>query len=390
MQTQELINRISNGEDSFTQFKEQAISAKELAKEFVAFSNADGGILIFGVTDDGTIKGLESDEIEKLGQLVGNVANENIKPPIHPLIQNMSINDIKVVVVVIRSGGSKPYATGSGDYYTKSGADKKKISQEELRRLFAESSRLYADEEVLYETNITDINSELFYRFLRRDNPKIVDRLKENELDLHTILNNYNLMKGEHLTLAGNLLFGLDVRRYNPSFYIDCCYFIGDDVSSQSYRSEKRLYGTFEYLFDNSLGFITSQLRSYQVDKDFNSTGKLEIEVEVLTELIINALVHRDYYINASIKIFMFDDRVEIISPGKLTNSLTVEKIKNGISIHRNPILDSITKNVLPYSGRGSGIRRVLSINPDIKFINDIEKEEFKCIISRKNIEDKR
>jgi ATP-dependent DNA helicase RecG len=99
--------------------------------------------------------------------------------------------------------------------------------------------------------------------------------------------------------------------------------------------------------------------------------------------LIINALVHRDYYINSPIRIFIFTNRIEIISPGKLTNSLTIANIKSGRSIHRNPILDSISKYVLNYSGRGSGIKRVLNLNSKVDFINDIENEEFKCVIPR-------
>ncbi|MBW7857815.1 MAG: ATP-dependent DNA helicase, partial [Leptonema sp. (in: Bacteria)] len=90
-----------------------------------------------------------------------------------------------------------------------------------------------------------------------------------------------------------------------------------------------------------------------------------------------------------SIKIFIFNDRVEIINPGKLTNSLTVKKIKNGISIHRNPILNSICKSLLPYSGYGSGIKRVLTINPNIEFINDSEGEQFTVIIPRPGVEGK-
>jgi predicted HTH transcriptional regulator len=135
--------------------------------------------------------------------------------------------------------------------------------------------------------------------------------------------------------------------------------------------------------------FIVSQLRTYQVEKDFNSNGVLEINKEVLTELIVNALIHRDYYINSSIKIFMFHNRVEIISPGKLTNSLTVEKIKNGIAIQRNPILSSICKSILPYTGYGSGIKRVLKLNANVEFINDIEMEQFKSIIYRDKLGEK-
>jgi predicted HTH transcriptional regulator len=383
MDALKLIKIILNGEDSYTQFKEQAITAKDLAKEFVAFSNAEGGIVIFGIANNGEIKGLSSDEIEKIGQLVGNTANENVKPPIHPLTKNITIDNKKVMVIFVKNGTSKPYKTSSGVFYTKSGADKKIISDEELRRLFAESKRLYADEAIVTGSDISDLDSEQFYKFLEKDNNKILKGLKNNSLDLITILNNYNLMSENHLTLAGNLLFGINTKKYSPMFFIDCCYFKGNDSSSNSYHYEKRIYGTFQYLFENSLAFITSNLKSQQSEENFNTSGKLEIDESILVELIINALIHRDYYINSSIKFFMFDDRIEIINPGKLTNSLTIEKIKNGIAISRNPILDSIVKNLLPYSGRGSGIKRTLSINPNIEFINDIDKEEFKCIIPR-------
>jgi len=380
METLELIERIANGEDSYTQFKEQAIKAKDLAKEFVAFSNAEGGIVVFGVADDGDIKGLSSDEIEEIGQLVGNTANENVKPPIHPLIKNMTIDDKKVMVIFIKNGTSKPYKTSSGVFYTKSGADKKIISDEELRRLFAESKRLYADEEIVTGSDISDLNSEQFYNFLEKDDSKIYEEVKQDTLSLSSVLENRELLRNDQLTLAGNLIFGMNPQKYNTSFYVDCVYFDGDDISVDKFISKKTLKGSFEKLFNDSLAFVVSNLKKKQVDDEFNTKGELEIDERVLTELIVNALVHRDYYINSSIKIFMFHNRID---PGKLTNSLTVDKIKSGISIHRNPILNSICKTVLPYSGYGSGIKRAIGINPNIEFINDIDKEEFKCIIPR-------
>jgi ATP-dependent DNA helicase RecG len=383
MKTSKILAKISNGEDSYTQFKEKIISAKDLAKEFVAFSNSEGGIIIFGVSDDGKIKGLEQGLIESIGQLIGNVANENVKPPIHPITQNISIEDKKLIVVIIEQGVNKPYATSSGDYYIKSSSDKKKISQEQLRRLFAESRNLYANEQILSRTDITDINMELFYQFVAREDANIYEDLKNGDLNLETILDNYGVMDKKHLTLSGNLIFAKLPQKFSPSFYIDCVYFIGNDVSSNQYLSERRIKGTLKTLYTEALAFIKSHLKRKQVEQEFNSPGVLEIDEIVLSELIINALIHRDYYINAPVKIFLFDNRLEIISPGRLTNSLTVEKIKKGLSIHRNPILNSLAKYVLHYSGRGSGIKRVFSINPEIKLINDIEKEEFRCIIPR-------
>ncbi len=378
-----LVERIANGEDSYTQFKQQIISSKELAKEFVAFSNAMGGIIIFGVCDDGTLKGLDKTEVEKIGQLVGNVGQENVKPPIHPLTQNITINHQRLVVVSIESGFAKPYKTSSGIYYTKSGADKKIMSDEALKRLFSEPKRLYADEEVLPKTDISDINSEMFMQFLKKDNESIYNALKLKEISFNRVLENRALLKNNHLTLAGNLIFGLEPQRFSPLFYIDCCYFDGLDVSVTRYISEKCLKGTFSLMLEGAINFVTSQLRNYQVQKEFNSNGKLEIDKTVLIELIVNALIHRDYYINASIKVFIFHDRIEIINPGKLTNSLTVEKIKSGLSIPRNPILASISKNVLPFTGYGSGIKRIMAIDPTITLINDTELEQFKSIIYR-------
>ncbi len=384
MEALELIERISNGEDSFTQFKREAVPIKELAKEFVAFLNAEGGILIFGVDDKtGDIRGLSFSEIEKLGQEIGNCANENVKPPFHPIVENISIGENKLVIVHIPKGISKPYATTSGDYYIKSSSDKKKISQEELRRLFAESKKLFADEEIVNATNMSDLDINLIEKYLKQFDISLYEAYKNDDLNLKILLQNSDIMKDDYLTLAGNLIFGLEPQKFNKSFYIDCCYFDGNDISVTKYIDSKRIYGNFVSLYEDSLRFIKHNLRSIQVEEDFNSNGVLEIDEIVLSELIINALIHRDYYINSPIQIFMFHNRVEIISPGKLYNSLTVEKIKLGNTIRRNQTLDRICNVILPYSGRGSGIRRVIKINSNIEFVNDREKEQFICIIPR-------
>lgn len=386
MTEQDILKRLNNGEDSFTQFKRQAISVKELAKEFVAFLNAEGGLMIFGIEDKtASILGLSTAEVESLGQLIGNCANENVKPPFHPIVENIMIDEKRLVLVTIPKGISKPYSTNSGEFYIKSSSDKKKISQDELRRLFAESKRLFADEEIIYGSSINDIEPLSFSRFLEKDNPYIYAQFEKKELSLPQILENLNLLKNEQLTLAGNLLFGIHPQKFNQSFYIDCCHFDGNDIATNNYKSKRKMDGPFFQLFFNSLEFLKSSLRNLQTGPDFNSQAQLEIDERVLSELIVNALVHRDYYILSSIKIFIFTNRVEIISPGKLTNTLTVEKIKSGISIHRNPILNSVSKSILPYSGYGSGIKRVMQILPTVEFTNDIEKEQFICTIPRNN-----
>lgn len=383
MNQSNLIQRIQNGEDSYTQFKVNITNNDKLAEELVAFSNAKGGLLFVGVSDDNEIVGLEDDDIRRLNQLIGNVVNSNITPPIYPITEVKTIDDKKILLITIDEGYNKPYSTNKGIYLTKAGSDKRKLSAQELKRLFTESKTLFADEEPVSRSGITDLNQQLFYIFLEKYDKDLYDKLKNSDLDLKKLLQNFDIMRGENLTLAGNLIFGIDPQRFNKSFYIDCCYFDGNDISVTKYINERRVYGDFETLYTKATDFLKSSLINRQVDEDFNSNGVPEISYEVIGELVVNALIHRDYHINSPSKIFIFHNRVEIISPGKLYNSLTVEKIKVGTSIRRNQTLDRICNNILPYTGRGSGIKRVLSINPNVEFINDIDKEEFKCIILR-------
>ena len=114
-----------------------------------------------------------------------------------------------------------------------------------------------------------------------------------------------------------------------------------------------------------------------------NSVGRPEIPKIVLEELVANALVHRDYFVLSPVRVFIFSDRVEIVSPGHLPNNLTVANIKAGNSNTRNPVLASFAYQILPYRGFGSGILRALENYSDIEFIDDREGNQFKCIINR-------
>jgi predicted HTH transcriptional regulator len=131
------------------------------------------------------------------------------------------------------------------------------------------------------------------------------------------------------------------------------------------------------------MAFVTRNLRKLQIEDSFNSIGELEIPGKTIEELLVNALIHRDYFIQSDIKIFIFDNRIEIASPGKLPNTQTVDRIKAGTSIARNSILFSNARYVLPYVGIGSGIPRALSLYPDIEFINEMDRELFRVVIHR-------
>ena len=123
-----------------------------------------------------------------------------------------------------------------------------------------------------------------------------------------------------------------------------------------------------------------------QNGRGFNTLGELEVPPIALEELLVNALMHRDYFDSASIRILVFRDRIEIISPGHLPNNLTIENIKAGNSNMRNPILASFAAKLLPYRGLGSGLLRSLRAWPQIELIDDRAGNLFKAIVARPSV----
>ena len=131
------------------------------------------------------------------------------------------------------------------------------------------------------------------------------------------------------------------------------------------------------------MSFMKANLHNIQAGQGFNSIGKLEISEVALEEILQNALVHRDYTCNAPIRLLIFDNRVEIISPGCLPDGLTVESIKLGSAVVRNPFIANFCAKTMPYRGLGSGIIRALQEEPNIKFINEPAGMQFISIIDR-------
>ena len=160
--------------------------------------------------------------------------------------------------------------------------------------------------------------------------------------------------------------------------------FPGQDITDVNYIDSQDINGKLTDLFRKSLSFVLGNIHHVQNAQSFNSLGEPEIPRIVLEELIANALIHRDYFVSAPVRILVISDRVEIISPGRLPNKLTVANIKLGNSNVRNPILASFAPRVLPYRGLGSGILRALKAYPHIDFIDDRDGNTFKVIIHRK------
>ena len=174
-----------------------------------------------------------------------------------------------------------------------------------------------------------------------------------------------------------------------PQFVVKAIRYPGNKIHATDYLDTEDFSGPLPKLFEGVLAFVMRNLHKVQAGRGVNAPGLPEIPEEVFEELLVNALVHRDYLVSAPIRLFVFDNRIEIISPGHLPNNLTVEKIRTGNSNIRNPILVSyIAKGLLPYHGLGSGIKRALEKWPAIDFIDDRDGCLFTAAVHRKPLEE--
>jgi predicted HTH transcriptional regulator len=385
MDEQELLHLINGGESSKVQFKERMPNPDSLAHELIAFSNSKGGIIIFGVNDKtGEINGLSFNEIQQINQQLVNTASQKVYPPVFLTTETVAIKDNKVVVAAIDEGISKPYKDSNGTIYLKNGSDKRKVtSNDEIARLLG-SKNLFADETLVFNTSIEDLDTRLFSEYFKKE---FGMPLEEKGLTLEQALSAKKVMRDGQITLAGLLFFGKEPQSLRPVFSIKAVMFAGNDIGENNYRSKPEdLIGTIPELFKQGMLYVKSCIKYTQNGQGFNSHGVPEISLVALEEVLQNALVHRDYFKNAPIRLFIFDNRIEIISPGKLPNSLTVEEIKYGNPVVRNNQIVLFASKTLPYSGLGSGLRRALTEQPNLELENDIEGEQFIVRFPRKDV----
>jgi ATP-dependent DNA helicase RecG len=384
MKKAELKTTIAKGEDSHLQFKKDIRNADALAAEMVAFSNSEGGRIIIGVTDARELAGVPRGDVGRINQLISNAASQHVRSPISPMTNNVVVGKGRIVIVVTVSKGiDKPHFDRNGIIWLKSGSDKRRVnSKEELRRLFQMSDQFHADElptqaglEVLDKLRLRDFLKAYFKRDLP-DSPEALGRL----------LQNMNLATEEgKLNLAAVLLFAERPEWITPQFIVKAVRYPGNEIHFNKYIDSEDFAGPLQKVFEDSLAFVLRNLHKVQAGRGVNAPGLPEIPQAVFEELLVNALIHRDYLVSASIRLFIFDNRIEIVSPGHLPNNLTVEKIRLGNSIIRNPILVSYaSKGILPYRGLGSGIKRALEAWPGIDFADDRDGCLFTVTVHRK------
>lgn len=335
----ELAGLIASGEDSFTEFKEPAVSTQHLAKELCAFLNTSGGRVLIGVTDEGAIVGLGDWDDER----VMNVARTLLDPPVLPTFQRVippgSTHEIGVVSV--DPGLEKPYAVGGGEgkrYYVRAGTTVREASREELIRLTQASGAVAGDLRPVIGAALGDLDEALLEaRFAGR---RSIDWPALGEADRTRILIDAEILhpETEGPTVAGLLCFGRSPQDRMAYAVVTCVSYRGMVVERELLdRSEAG--GRIQDQIVAAVEFIERNLRNPSNVEGVIRVEQARLSTEALREVVANAVVHRHYGIASPCHVRVFADRLEVQSPGGLPNGVTPEAMRVGVSVRRNPFL---------------------------------------------------
>ena len=401
MTTEDIQKLRDLGEVSKVQFKERILDKYDIGCELVAMSNARGGQLVIGINDKtGAFNPLSYAEMQETTNLLSNIASENVVPNILLEIDTVSVEGGSVVIATIKEGINKPYHDNKGIVWMKNGADKRKVfDNAELAEMMTECGSFTPDEAAVKDAILDDLDEDTIKQFLQNRFAMVLekkgmvgDALQEASLDeianaiakghdLNKLMRNLRFIRPDgSLTVAAILLFGKYTQRWLPVMTAKCISYVGNSIGGKVFRDKVNdavMEGNLLHQFETIMSFFTRNLKNVQVEKEFNSLGELEIPYVSLMEFVVNALVHRSLNWKAPIRIFIFDNRVEIHSPGTLPNGLQIEDITNGTSMPRNNFLFSNAIYLLPYTGAGSGIQRALEEGVQVEFTNDERIHEF-------------
>lgn len=352
----ELKKRIEKGEDFHTEFKETLGDKEKIIKEIVGFANTDGGQLIFGIADNGGIPGIEN--VDEFMRIIDDLAYQRCEPPVTVVQETMKISDKTILIANIPKGAQRPYRTSGGQYYVRSANRCRQASREELLRLFQAGESIYFDETIVHRANFIDLDLVSFDEFLRT-----YMNIKPPESELSNYLKNLHLIDENNTpTTCGILFFGKKPQFFFQSSRVICAYIKGKDLEIPPFN-KKDIVGRIPTILENTESFIDLYLREEHVIKGFEPEIRREIPLAAIREAVVNAIAHKDYTLGAPIRVIIYEDRVEVRTPGKLPNSVTIESIKIGGShILRNPTIYNLLYKMGMVTDLGSGVRRVIAL----------------------------
>lgn len=342
-------------ESVMLEFKEKIPTKNQIVKTVLGFCNRFGGRLIIGVKDNRDIVGLPETQVEELIDSLHESIFKSCSPTILPTIYLQRFDDDIVLVIEVSAGVNKPYFLNSEGQnkgtYIRLGSVTVNATAEIIEELKWQAKGFFADETPVYNATPAELSEKRFFDFLQAR--KLSYRIEEQQ----KLIKHYKLTIDEHgrtyPTVAGMLLFGVDPQRYFTESFIICTHFKG--VAGREAIATRDCTGNLFQQAEDSIAFILSRLNREFKIKSRKREERFEIPEIAIREVVINAIVHRDYYIAGPIKIAIYDDRLEIFSPGNFPGPLQVDQLEMGITYIRNPVIGKIFREAGYIEKLGSG-----------------------------------
>ena len=343
-----LLRQVELGEDSRVEFKEaffekgrvRAPSRRNVADELAALGNSTGGTLVFSVSDAGEIRRLTRRQIDMLETFVGEICADSIRPPLHFTTQRLPLPDgLSVLVVEIEQ--SPLVHKSPGGYLVRLGSSKREMTAQALQRLFLHRGRsglLGPDEVPVAHTGRGTLETGLLNRFMSSRTLEPAD----------TQLTKLGLLGDDdagvtRATVAGVLLATGRPDRYIPGAVIEAVRYRGTVLGNADQHDAATIVGPLDRQIGEAVQFARRNTRVAAR----KAPGRMEIPQfapRAMFEAIVNAVVHRDYSMeNAKTRMFIFDDRLELYSPGGLANTLTLDAMRTRQAT-RNEALASLLR----------------------------------------------
>ena len=358
-----LIEEISNGENEKIEFKENA-KTNTYIKTVVAFANGNGGKIVFGVKDNGEIIGVEN-EFEVMDGII-NAISDSCYPMIIPDISLHTLENRTIILVEIEGGKKKPYYLKSKGMqkgtYIRSGATTRIIEEDYvLKELVLEGENKYFDQQVCHEESISDEEIEKFCEWLEklaRKNSETDTKIKKvtrNTLLSWKVLEEKN---GEIFpTNAYILLSGKE--NWEVSRKIQCGVFKGETRSI--FVDKREFEGSIITQLEKAYKYVLEKINLSSDIVGIYRVDKYEIPPKSIRELIANAIIHRSYLEPNDIQVALYDNRLEITSPGMLLSGVNIKRMKEGYSKLRNRAIASVFAYINIIEKWGSGIPRIMN-----------------------------
>ena len=333
------------GEDSYWEFKEVIFAGDrpreprrdDWADEIAAFANASGGVLLCGVTDDGSVQVMSREQLDELERLVADVCTDSIKPAVRANISRREEPGGKAFLLVEIPEGHTLYDSPNGSFI-RVGSTKRRMTSEERLRLAqrrGQASFLWFDKQTVDGTGFGTFDEALWKPLLST----------EGAADPELALEKMGLLAQDQngtlrATVAGVLLCSTSPEHWLPNACITATRYRGTDRASGQLDSQV-IGGPLDKQIKETLAFAVRNM-SVAARKEPARQDLPQYSEKALFEALVNAVVHRDYSVGGSrIRLAMFNDRLEICSPGGLPNNLTVESMGERQST-RNEVLTSV------------------------------------------------